>query len=380
MPQVEPLTTPLGRLADLDLSDHDVCASLLAEEKHQLIEGIVFESVFDQYVDAMHQASDGALRPVPVETVIATLPSPIQAARVFGAFVWAKQRTQGLGRLLAALEARYRVWLVEWHSEPRAFFATPVSRGHSAGDPQPLEEVCAAASGRNPTPVVVAPDVRDRYRINQSVWGYLSSHYGDGLGTKVVLPRIFINWGVQPWFGGVWNLDRVFLYGDQLWHMEIKHKYPMERAGTLRFGINDGELGQIANVLDCGLRSLHVVTVKPFWARQSGSMYLLHNFEARSRAAILAKELTLSEVSSALRGAPARAGAHTSLTGRAGVPFRSFKASTFRMAGALSDPPSQIAAAFVSQMRGGQLPPACTDGEIRALRITAPQERRGAIS
>ena len=121
--------------------------------------------------------------------------------------------------------------------------------------------------------------------------GISPSHYGDRLGADVVLSRVFINWGVQPWFGaGVWNLDRIFLHGNQLWHLEIKHKYPMEREARLHFGINDGELRQIASLLECGLRSLHVVTVKPFWERQSGSMYLLNDLEARSRAAILSME------------------------------------------------------------------------------------------
>ena len=380
MPPVEPLTTPLGRLADLDLSDHNLCASLLGHEKHQLIEGIVFESVFDQYADAMQQAADGSLRPIPVETVIATLPSAGQAAPVYGAFVWAKRRTQGLGRLLSALESCYHVWLVEWHIEARAFYAARASRGRLVQSPQPLEKVCARVSARGPTPMVVARKVRDQIRINQSVWGYLSSHYGDSLGAEVVLPRIFINWGIQPWFGGVWNLDRVFLCDEQLWHMEIKHKYPMERRGTLSFGINDGELGQIANILRCGLRSLHVITVKPFWKRESGSMYLLNDLEARSKAAILAKELTPSAVSGAFQGGPGRAAAHTSLTGRYRVSYRRFEASSFRAAGVLSDRPSRIAGAIVSQMRGRQLPPACTDGELRALRITTPRKHRGAAS
>ena len=343
---------------------------LLSHDKHQLIEGIVFESVFDQYIAAMRGASGGALRPIPVETAIATLPPSGHGAPDYGAFVWARERTQGLGRLLIALEKHYRVWLVDWQSESRTFLAAPVSRGQLAGDLEPLARVCAGISKREPRQTLVAREVRDQYRTNQSVWGCLSSHYGARLGTEVVLPRIFINWGIQPWFGAVWNLDRMFLCNGQLWHIEIKHKYPMDQTGTLYFGINDGELRQIRNILDCGLRSLHVVTVKPFWERQSGSMYLLNDFEARSKASILTMELTQETVSNALRVEAARSAAHTSFTGRTSVPFRRFEAKAFRTAGVLSDPAIRIASAIVALMHGGQLPPFCTDAELRILRIT----------
>ena len=367
------MRTPLGPVDALDLRDHEVCAELLALEKHQLIEGIVFESVFDQHLGAVEAASDGTLRPVHVETAAVRLPSFAHDAPAYGAFVWAKSMTGGLGRFLEALEARYRVWLVEWRGDTRDFTATPITGGRRAGAVEPLADVCARVSGKNaPTYESVERSVRNPQRIKQSVWGYLSSHYGDRLGAEVVLPRIFINWGVQPWFGaGVWNLDRIFLHGNQLWHMEIKHKYPMEREARLHFGINDGELRQIASLLECGLRSLHVVTVKPFWERQSGSMYLLNDLEARSRAAILSMELTADKISRAFRGLVGTSAAHTSFLGRSSVSFRSFEATGFRSVGVLADTPTSIGSAIVSQMGDGPVPPPCTDDGIRALRMAA---------
>ena len=364
------LSTPLGPLTDVDLLDHDSCAKLLSYDKHQLIEGLVFESIFDQYIAGMQRTSEGVLQPIPVETAVARLPSSGLGTPLYGAFVWAKTKTRGLGRFLISLEKHYRVWLVKWRHEDRTFLATSFSGGHLVGTPEPLERVCAAVSRREPRPALVVREVRDQYRINQSMWGYLSSHYGDRLGPEVVLPRIFFNWGIQPWFRSVWNLDRIFLYDDQLWHMEIKHKYPMDYPGGLCFGINDGELYQISNILNCGLRSLHVVTVKPFWERQSGSMYLLNDIEARSRAAILSMELTPVMVSNAFRAETARSSAHTSFTGRSKVPFRRFEARGFRTVGMLSDSATHIGSVLVSQIRGNDLPPLCTDSEIRTLRIS----------
>ncbi|MFV0294973.1 MAG: hypothetical protein ACK5JT_02505, partial [Hyphomicrobiaceae bacterium] len=62
------MQTPLGPLKDLDLGDHDVCAAILAEDKHQLIEGLVFESYFDQYLLSLTEASDQKVQLVDVDT------------------------------------------------------------------------------------------------------------------------------------------------------------------------------------------------------------------------------------------------------------------------------------------------------------------------
>ena len=164
------MRTPLGPVDALDLRDHEVCAELLALEKHQLIEGIVFESVFDQHLGAVEAASDGTLRPVHVETVAVRLPSFAHDAPAYGAFVWAKSMTGGLGRFLEALEARYRVWLVEWRGDTRDFTATPIAGGRRAGAVEPLADVCARVSGKNaPTYESVERSVRNSERIKQSV-------------------------------------------------------------------------------------------------------------------------------------------------------------------------------------------------------------------
>jgi len=177
---------------------------------------------------------------------------------------------------------------------------------------------------------------------------------------------------VQPWFGGgVWNLDRILLHGDGLWHMEIKHKYPMERAGKLSFGINDGELLQIEALWGCGLRSLHVVTVKPFWDKQAGSMYLLADLGARSRAAILATELTADLIRAAMQRTGGRSGADTSFDGRSGVAFRSLEASRFRRIGLLSDSADSVARGLVGHMSDDSPRGPVTDDGLRALRMVA---------
>lgn len=46
------METPFGQLATLDLSDHELCRRIISLDKQSLAEGLVVESVFDQYLAA----------------------------------------------------------------------------------------------------------------------------------------------------------------------------------------------------------------------------------------------------------------------------------------------------------------------------------------
>ena len=376
------MRTPLGAVSELDLDDHDVCARLLAYEKHTLIEGIVLESIFDDYLAAASAsdrpdpradgASEGVAQPVrllPVDTAFVALPSGGRGP-AYGAFVWARSRTPGLGRYLEALGARCRVWLVEWSERERAFTAATVADGQASA-PLPLEDVCAAVSRRDaPAYQSVHPSLRETRRTMDIFWGDLASRHGTRLGTRILMPRIFINWCVQPWFeGGVWNLDRILLLDDQLWHMEIKHKFPWPHDGQLSFGLNDGELRQIKAVLECGLRTLHLVTVKPYWNTREGSLHLLNDHENRSRAAILSMELTEELVADALHRRRYSARPHTSLYGGHRVPFRCFDVTEFRSIGVLADPAWRTGSAILAEMGNGPPAPRCTYDLLQRLRV-----------
>lgn len=356
------MQTPLGPLNSLDLTDHNVCAEILAEDKHQLIEGLVFESFFDQYLLSLTAASGEQVQLVDVDTAVVRLPEGGGAA-----FVWARSRGQGLGRYLEALSSRMKVWLVEYSGSE--FLAAKFHDGQLRSERSPLQEVARIVSKRDaPRFGSIEANVRNRIRINQSFWGYLSERHGTHLGFNVVLPRIFLNWGVQPWFRQLWNVDRVFLYGDQLWHFEIKHKYPMSRNGQLLFGINDGELRLMRHLVECGLRSMHTLIVKPYWDKTVGSMYLLNEMEARFRAAVIGREMTSDEISAVLMGAGSRSGADTTFIGQGSVNFRSFPATSFRRFGLLSDDHQQIAARIFSQMAAGDQPQ-CGDHDLERLRL-----------
>ena len=364
------MQTPLGPLVEFDLSDYETCRRILAFDKHQLIEGLVFENYFDQYLRSLPQASEESMNPVDVDTAVVALPAKDERTGAdSGAFVWARRRDVGLGRYLEALSGKMPVWLVEYNEADGDFMASPVDGSQPRRPWKPLQEIAASVSNRHvPDFEEVAPEVRDRNRINQSFWGYLSERHGSGLADSVVLPRIFLNWGVQPWFRYVWNVDRVYLHEGQLWHLEIKHKYPMERRDGLAFGINDGELRLIRRFGDCGLRTFHAVIVKPFWDKSVGSMYLLNDPNARARAAVVGREITSQNVNAALSSHRGSSGDHTTFTGRGRLGFRTFPVSSFHQFGCLADDHTEVARRIFSQMTR-QDQPGCRDADLRDLRL-----------
>lgn len=356
------MQTPLGPLNSLDLTDHNVCAEILRQDKHQLIEGLVFESYFDQYLLSLNEASGEQVQLVDVDTAVVRLPEGDLAA-----FVWARSRGPGLGRYLEALSSRMKVWLVDYSGGE--FLAARFGDGQLQSERQPLQEL-AGIVGEHDSPLFesVGDNVKDPIRTNQSFWGYLSERHGTRLGLNVVLPRIFLNWGIQPWFRQVWNVDRVFLHGDQLWHFEIKHKYPMSRDGQLMFGINEGELRLMRQLAECGLRSMHTLIIKPYWDKNVGSMYLLNDVKARGRAAVIGREMTDDAISAALKRAGGRSGADTTFSGQGSVNFQSFPAASFSRFGLLSDDHEQIATRIFSQMAASDQPQ-CRDRDLERLRL-----------
>lgn len=252
------MDTPWGHLKDLDLADSELCATILAEDKHQLAEGLVVENLFDQIIDAVPGTLPGALT-LDVETAVVDARGTSGGWR---AFVWARSRQPGLGRYLNALSRRFRTWLIDYDRDEGTFVTREWKGGTAIGGHRPLAAVMSELAGRPPLPVKIAGSVRDAHRQRLSFWGFLADTYGDQLGPRIVLPRLLLNHGIQPWFRAVWNLDRILVRDDDVWMLEIKHKFPFGRK-ELRFGINTGELGVIRLLGEAGIRCLHAILVKP---------------------------------------------------------------------------------------------------------------------
>lgn len=356
------MQTPWGMLADLDLTDHEVCHRILSGDKHQLLEGLVVENMFDK-ITALLPAELAGTTALDAETAI------VRDDRAgWLALVWARSRQPGLGRYLKALEKRFGVWLLGISSSASTFLAREHRDGALHGEARPLSELMQQLSGRARGATRVARAVRDEQRQRQSFWGYLSAAYGEGLGKQVVLPRLLLNHGIQPWFRAVWNLDRVFVHGDRVILLEIKHKFPFRADGALRFGLNDGELAVISRLEEAGIDCLHSIVVKPVWDKGTGSMYLLNDLGMRQRAAVIGAMINQNLIDALIADRRRLSEAHTTFTGQGQLGFRSLPVSAFTCVGLLSDPPAQLAAGLSRVIRG-QSGPAAKDDWLVSLRV-----------
>ncbi len=344
------MQTPWGELRALDLADHELCRTILAGEKHQLAEGLVVEGLFDQIFDDVPAHLHGAVL-LDADTAIVDTQRPGDR---WHAFVWTRSRQSGLGRYLAALGNRFRVWLVETDRPLTGFFAREYQGGRLSQNVWPLDRLMGELSGRQPAYLSVTADVRDAKRQQQSFWGFLSGQHGPALGERIILPRLFMNYGVQPWFRAVWNLDRILVYGDQIWLLEIKHKFPFGR-NALTFGLNTGELGVITRLGEAGIRCLHTIVVKPIWSKEVGAMYLFNDMRMRSRAALIGVDLSQSVTAAMMAGRRGSSAGHTTFTGMGALSYYPLNAALFSRLGMLSDSPSYLAANIAALVHGTQL-------------------------
>ncbi|MTV41407.1 hypothetical protein [Duganella radicis] len=354
------MITPWGPLAELDLSEHDLAARILAADKHQLVEGLVVECLFDQIVSNIPSYYTQVLA-LDVETVI------VDTRRQTGrwvAFVWARTREPGLGRYLQSLGKGFDTYLLDFSGD--TFLAARVRNGQRVSDYGPLPDLMRNLSGGRYTPFEVNTSVRNTNRQRQAFWGFLSEYYGKNLASRIVLPRLLINCAIQPYFRSLWNLDRVFVSGDDIWIFEIKHKFPIDRNG-LSFGINDGELRMLDRLATSGISCLHTILAKPFWSKEVGSMYLLNDLAMRTRAGLIAKVLDAAQTAIILKGSAGTSGAHTSINGASSIKFRTMPADQFCQLGVLSDTPAALAANIVEVMLRHESPKV-NEAWLRSLR------------
>ncbi len=357
------METPWGRLADLDAADRELAFRILSHDKHQLLEGLVVENTFDQILQPLAEARPPQLQRLDIETVV------VDARRETGrwlALVWVRRATDGLGRYLFALERVAQVHLVEFREGE--FLATERSGGKRAGGALPLQELLGGLSGRRPIFPQVDLTVRDADRQRAAFWGYLSDTYkGSRLWNEVVLFRLFINFGIQPFFRGVWNLDRICLCGERLWMLEAKHKYPFGRQ-VLRFGINDGELAMMRLAAEAGIATLYALIVKPKWSKDLGSMYLHSDLGMRSRAAVIGKVMDSRAIAAAERTVGGRSPAHTSISGTGSLSYKSVPAGAFSFLGSFADGRETLSESILELLQGRNVP-SVADGMLRRLSV-----------
>lgn len=359
--------TPLGSLESLDLKNPQTSFDILAHDKHQVAEGMVVESLFDQIIERIPAAFTGEETHIlDVDTFVVRDPKMFTKSYAF-VLSWPERKRTGLGRYLKALGKVFTTYQVEY-VDGVGFRTRLVRGGSDAGAWDALESVLAMLSVRSETAYSVDGKIRRQDRQLASFWGYLSQTYGGRLAEKVAIPRLLVNWGIQPWFRSVWNIDRVLLVGDSLWVLEAKHKFPYEHAGRLQFGLNNGEAYLIRDLIRCGIGVIHSVVVKPYWDMSIGSSYLISSFNARQSALVIGRTIDGAGIRQILGSTTARSPGHTTLTGDGRLNYKPLAASDFALLANLADP--DAVARGIAQLLDGKAERQCTDAALRAARLT----------
>lgn len=306
------MRTPWGNLDNLDLTDTKLAEAILFGEKHQLVEGMIVECLFDQFLESLSADMPGVVA-LNVETAIAQ-PRKYDDKKI--AIVWAREKVAGLGRYLLALEKKFQVFIVEY-SPKKGFYGHRREGGKRSGEVMAIEDLLAPVAAQEFKEFEVSIEVRNSRRLREAIYGFLLPHHGEKLVEKVLLPRLLITCGIQPWFRFAWNVDRIFLVDKQLWLFEIKHKFPFNDRNTndLIFGLNNGEVKNFSLLADCGISTLYSIMVKSRWSKEIGSLYMMTDLKARERTAVIGKVLDSARLKRLIATSSGTSGADTTITG-----------------------------------------------------------------
>jgi hypothetical protein len=360
------MMTPLGVLESLDLTDPKTCFDILSHDKHQVAEGMVVESLFDQIIERIPAAVGGEeVHILDVDTFVVRNPRAFTQGYAF-VLSWKRRKQTGLKRYLIALGKVFTTYQVEY-IDGAGFRARLVREGKPASNWEVLEVLLGTLSVRSAKGYTVDSRIRKQDRQLASFWGYLRETYGDRLAEKVSVPRLLVNWGIQPWFRSVWNIDRVLLVGNSLWVLEAKHKFPYEHLGRLQFGLNNGEAYLIRDLVSCGINVIHSIVVKPYWDMNVGSSYLISNYNARQNAIVVGRTIDKAGVEQIIGSATGHSPGHTTITGDGKLKYKPLTASDFALLSNLADP--DAVARGIAQLLDGSMEHQCRDENLRAARI-----------
>jgi hypothetical protein len=369
VPAPPDLKTLCAALPELDLTSSLTHRDFLLADKMQLTEGLVVEYFVDRITGRAgprialpapaHRETPKAtpaLRSLEVDTVVA-YPGR-DDARWFAFVLTELPETDAvLIDYLLRLEKQFDVHLVRWHLPLHQFSACAVRNGRCAEPFGELTQHLRKLSGRR-HPLVFKPAEEDRgSERHQSASDFLIRAYGSRILERVVVPRIFVNCGVQRWFHYVWNVDRILLIGAIPCALEIKHKFPMEgKNPRFSFGINNGQLSVLTLLAGCDLRCVHLVLANPYWSRGTGARYLFKDHAARRITGIEVKDLppeALADIGGReVYGAPD----YTAIDGLSSLRYRRVGIEEFSDIGVLFDEADVLRSRLAGFLSGEALP------------------------
>jgi hypothetical protein len=270
-----------------------------------------------------------------------------------------------------------KVWVVRFDEDVKDFVAQKVFPSISDNSfdfpvilnpPRPLWLVTKEQGLQKVEHYDVAESVRDGNRQQAAFWGGLFPTLDRRRLRRITLSRLFFNFGLMPYFKYVWNVDKVFFDGNEIFVMEIKHKFPYASRGKLKFGINNGELKNMLKFASVGMRNVHLVIVKPVRKKDYSTQILFTDGNHIRNTAVIAREVSEQEARGTLMSKGGTSAAHTSLEGKTSQPYKAFDADTFAVIGMKSDDGNELGSHLV-EMLSGKETKRCTDAFLNGLQM-----------
>ncbi|CAG9000646.1 MAG: hypothetical protein CENE_02646 [Candidatus Celerinatantimonas neptuna] len=324
--------TPINHtsLDKLNLDDRNIQFSILKYDKHQTLEGLQIEPLAITYIKRLTKSGVEILD---VATLIALQKG---ANRNRCVFVWSDELNEvSLGYIQLLNNLAFKtIYVVRYSDSEKTFYCSKPDRLDKYF---PLQEYLHTKRGKQ-SPIVfpdISRSVRDPERQLSAFWARLQGYFhGAKQFQKVVLlNHILKNFVVQPFFTWLWDLDRIICYKRQYWEMELKHKYPFISRERLYFGINDGQLRLVRDLCNVGLRTLHLILVKPVWDKELDLGYLYNRRDISDRVLLIGTELTEERINQLLTKESKESGNNTSYSGRSKNRFKSIPATDFYVLG-----------------------------------------------
>lgn len=279
------LIVPSGELSQIDIQSPDDLISLLAYDKHQMLEEIIVEGLFRKYFRYL-EASGIAILNIDLIKAKHNGRQPVW-------LLWDYGRTNAIvSRIESGLLRSLRTNVLQCrYSEPdRDFYFNQGFR-----DCAPNESIRSYMMRKRKLPhplqsPQLAAEVRDTNRRRQAFWGGIQGLFGDRLFDEIVIHRLFKSFVVQPFFRYLWDVDNLALMPDERpLQLEVKHKHPfVANDRRLYFGINNGQLTIIDELSRSGIDTLHMIMVKPFWTHEKSTGYLTQDPTLRKNVLFLA--------------------------------------------------------------------------------------------
>lgn len=371
------MDTKWGPLASLDTGDVEVLKMILQWDKHAQLEGMIMEHIFDQIAD---KTEPYGMEKLEVYTAIA---QNYHGASY--AIVWLTTNclTPAARKYLAALSKMYGVYIAHYDDNSKTFVASkteydPEKKGKYEN--VPLQQLMQTLSNKTPPPDFpnIEPkdkEVVDPTRQQQAFWGFLNAVSGEHLYREMVLPRLFMNFGISPYFYAH-DIDRVFLLNsvcgcEDLVILEVKHKFPghHHKDRKFYFGLNENVCKNVETFLIAGFRYYYLVMVKPFYKKEIPSMYLLGDLEARDKTFFAGCEINLSRIREIMAAKPVEAGKHTSHGGKSKMKVFPVFIDMFKYLCTLNEPLERIAEVVAKAVADDDSFPQLTKNDVYSRRV-----------